>query len=95
MTANLSLINYRDLERALEGAEQIEGVSPRWILPASVANVNGDLALTTNCYLIVADTRKERDIGLGRAFNKRVLGYGEAYASASILRVLGINDFEG
>jgi hypothetical protein len=45
--------------------------------------------------VIIGDTKKERDIGLGRNFDQSVLTPNEAFVSASAMRVLGINDFEG
>lgn len=91
------LINFRTLEPVLNTIEDIQGVAPRWTLKASVYNPD-DISgknLNTSCYIIIADTRKERDIGLGRAFSKTVLGYGEAFATTSILNVLGVSRFQG
>lgn len=45
--------------------------------------------------MIIADTKKERDIGLGRNFDQSILTPFEAFVSSSALRVLGIDDFEG
>ena len=89
------LINYYEIEAATQVVDSVEGVAPRWILPGYVYNQEVGPALNTSSFVIVADTKKERDIGLGRNFYQRVLGYGEAYVSASVLRVLGIDQYQG
>jgi len=79
----------------VEDIDEIVGVAPRWILTAELSNPESDSDVTTSCYVILADTKQERDIGLGRNFNQRVLGIGESFVSASALRVLGIDTNQG
>ena len=89
------LLDFYEIERRLASINELEGVAPRWILLGKLFNPVQNQNVTTNCYVILADTKKERDIGLGRNFDQSVLAPNEAFVSASALRVLGINDFEG
>ncbi|CAG9323306.1 unnamed protein product [Blepharisma stoltei] len=91
------LINYREMEPYLEQVDTLSGYAPRWTLKAEVYNPDDpeEAKFNTSSYIIIADTKLERDIGLGRSFSKVVLGYGEAFATSSILTVLGITASQG
>jgi ABC-type antimicrobial peptide transport system permease subunit len=89
------LLDFYEIERRLAPINDLEGVAPRWVLLGKIFNPVQNQNVTTNCYVIIGDTKKERDIGLGRNFDQSVLTPNEAFVSASAMRVLGINDFEG
>ena len=87
------LLNFYRIQEALANLTEVEGVAPRWILPGYVYTEESEV--NTTAFLVMADTLLERNIGLGRNFNQRVLGYGEAIVTSSILRVLGLEEFQG
>lgn len=73
---SLRLLNFEEIRDAASYVDEIEGVSPRWILIADLSNPITEDELFTKCYIILADTKLERDIGFGRSFSKKVLGSG-------------------
>ena len=71
---SLRLLNFGEIKDAASYLDEIEGVAPRWILIAELSNPISDDNTTTKCYVLLADTKLERDIGFGRSFSKKVLG---------------------
>lgn len=78
----------------LSNHPRIVGTSPRWILPANVQNTKHPSRNTTAMLLIV-DTDREEQMGLGRTWSHRPLGHGEAHVRDSILRAIGVRADRG
>jgi hypothetical protein len=82
-------INATQLLNLTQGAKDFEGFSPRWMLVTDLANPK-KTGTTAPGLVMILDTQKEVKIGLGRDFTKTILGQGQAFVTASILKYLGI-----
>ena len=85
---NWTLVNAA-LTGSVESAD-VAGSAPRWALLATAAS-NAAPARAASCIVLAIDSRQEAAIGLGRAWNRRPLGEGEAYVAASLLDELGVS----
>lgn len=82
-------VNTTKMQESVQNSTYYEGLTPRWIFLADLANAtNPDLK--TPGIVFVIDSRNEINIGLGRDFSKTILGYREAFITHSTLRYLGI-----
>ena len=72
------------MEKAVANSTYFEGVTPRWLSIAKFAN-STNLNLTSPGILLILDTLKEVQIGLGREFSKTVLKNREAFVTKSLL----------
>eukprot|EP00698_Gefionella_okellyi_P021275 TRINITY_DN6854_c0_g1_i3.p1 TRINITY_DN6854_c0_g1~~TRINITY_DN6854_c0_g1_i3.p1 ORF type:complete len:1058 (+),score=247.33 TRINITY_DN6854_c0_g1_i3:1039-4212(+) len=88
-TSSATFINHTAIDLALRQTPSVVGVAPRWTLLGTVGNANTPLVNMTAVILIMNST-KERDIGLGRGWRKRPLGSEECYVSTPLLRSLGV-----
>eukprot|EP00760_Papus_ankaliazontas_P012547 PhM_4_TR15359/c0_g1_i1/m.42023 len=94
----LPFLNHSDVARRIDGTPAAEGVVPRWILPATArARFNRSASVSTNLSvrILLVDTDREEEVGLGRVWKHRVLGRGEAHVQGSILRNLGLRANRG
>jgi len=85
------LLNSTDmsirLKEKIEG--EVAGVAPRWVLTAKILNPlhpRKNFSVT----VLVFDTLLEKDMGLGRAWKKRALGFRETIVSGPVLRFLDL-----
>lgn len=74
--------------------EEVRGTAPRWTVLAQALN-RDDPQRNQSVVLLVIDSEREREIGLGRDWELRALGEQECYASASLLRALGVRPNAG
>lgn len=65
-------------------------MTPRWFALAQFANVE-DAKIQTPGVLLVIDSSREVNIGLGRAFSKILLKKGEAFITKSALKYLRVD----
>ncbi|KAJ5070664.1 hypothetical protein M0811_10734 [Anaeramoeba ignava] len=82
-------VNYTEMNEKLSGSSDIHGAAPRWVARANISSKTNENFQTTANVLIL-DTKKEKEMGLSRAWDKRVLGEEEAYVSDNLLRILGV-----
>ena len=87
---SLPFINITKMEKAVANSTYFEGVTPRWLSIADFAN-STNLNLTSPGILLIFDTLKEVQIGLGREFSKTVLKNREAFVTKSLLEYLNID----
>ena len=78
------------MEKAVANSTYFEGVTPRWLSIADFAN-STNFNLTSPGILLILDTLKEVQIGLGREFSKTVLKNREAFVTKSLLKYLNID----
>lgn len=76
------------VDKALSDLAQIKGATPRWYIPAKAENTNRDQA---NIFLIMGNSSKEIELGLGRAAKLGELIEDEAYVSKDVIESLGLN----
>ena len=70
-----------------------KGFAPRWTLPAKLRSVK-DPSLNTAIILIVMDSAREVQYGIGPYFSKTVLGLSEMISSDQALRYLKTSALE-
>lgn len=63
-----------------------KGFAPRWTLPAKLRNE--DKTLSTSIILIIMDTAREVQYGIGPYFSNTILGISEMISSEQALRYL-------
>ena len=81
----LPFINITKMEKEILNSTYYEGVTPRWISLIDIANIT-NRNLTTPGILLILDSQKEVQIGLGREFSKTVLKNREAFITKSLLK---------
>ena len=77
---NLSLFNVSVFDKKLQGLPGFEGFAPRYTLITRLRNLTDSL-LNTSAMLVVIDSKREIDIGLGRYFSQKVMGKGDIMVS--------------
>ncbi len=70
------------------------GISPRWIFYGKVENRDTP-TLNTTAILLIVDTKKEKEIGIGRTWNHRPLGEAECHVKDNILSAIGVESNMG
>ena len=88
---SLPVVNYTEMRPLIDAAPSIEGSTPRWLLKGEVEELspsseNTSLRMATN--VIIVDSAKEKQIGVGRAWPYRQIGYGESQVYHSALRFI-------
>ena len=78
-------INITKMDEEIINSTYYEGITPRWISLIDIANTTNK-NLTTPGFLLVLDSQKEVQIGLGREFSKTVLNNREAFITKSLLK---------
>ena len=63
-----------------------KGFAPRWTIPAKLRNE--EKTLSTSIILIIMDTAREVQYGIGPYFSKTILGLSEMISSEQALRYL-------
>jgi len=56
-------------------------------LPISLRNISNS-SLNSSCIMIILDSEREIDVGIGKSFSQQVLGDSEIIVSGSALRHL-------
>lgn len=87
-------LNETWISETLAPHSQIRGTAPRWTLLGRVFN-RDDSSLNTSLIVLVIDTDREREIGLGRDWKYRALGEDECYVSSSVLRAINVRPQAG
>jgi hypothetical protein len=87
--------NAREIEAKLANNSHILGTSPRWILRGSIAAKNGRSAARIVTNILVCDLEREERLGVGRGWQYRPLGEGEAHVTGSVLASLGLRGNRG
>lgn len=77
-------------EKKLQNMKGFDGFSPRWTLITRLRNMTNPL-LNSSSLLLVIDSKREVDIGLGRYFSQTILGENDIMVSNTALRYLGIS----
>lgn len=77
-----------------EYANSVVGASPRWTFLGKIINPD-DSTLNTTVIVLVIDSDQEAEIGIGRDWDKRPLGYEEVYVSNSALRQIHVQPNRG
>jgi len=94
--------NTTALQAQMQNNSLVLGSSPRWIMRGSIApavkaskaSAGGNTerhkleSLVTN--ILICDLEQEQKLGIGRGFPHRLLGYGEAHVTDSVLSTLGV-----
>jgi len=73
----------------LYGYGDIVGTSPRWIMYGRIEN-RDDPKKNATAILLITDTKREKEIGIGRAWPHRPLGEGECHAKDNLLSAIGV-----
>lgn len=109
LTGGLSsgLINYTNLSARLDSSSVVHGSAPRWLAKAivsSAATRGTDLSKgrdatisgrKTPLYILLIDSALEKEIGIGRAWPYREIGYGEAHIFYSVADFIGVEANKG
>jgi ABC-type antimicrobial peptide transport system permease subunit len=93
-TSVIPFLNETDMSKTFAGDSRVAGISPRWILTATVANSMEPWRNTTTILLII-DTEREQELGIGRSWPYRPLGNREAHVRDSVLRAIGVRANRG
>jgi len=83
-------INSTEIEERLHGLTDTSAVAPRWLLLSQVINVK-DPTYNGSAILLVIDSKKEKEIGLGREWTHPPLVGQTAHVSDSLLRLLHLH----
>ena len=98
LSGNVSLprvwLNETEIAERLRGLEGIRGTVPRWTLLAQLQNATHRNVSASTIVLII-DSAREEEVGIGRAWKRRPLGEREAYVSAGLLSQLGVRGARG
>ena len=86
-------LNETLVRERLADNPRIRGTSPRWTLLAKA--VNPKTERNSSVIVLVMDTQRETEIGMGRTWIRRPLKWDETYVSAALLRTLNITASRG
>lgn len=81
------------MDTKLINNEGTVGLSPRWLMFSKAAR-SDNLSKNNSAIVLVLDSKKEADIGIGRAWDKPALEKDSCYVSDSLLKYLNVTDFE-
>jgi len=87
-------LNYTEISRKLEPVDTVRGCAPRWTLFSSIANA-AEPSRNGSAVVLIMDSAKEQEIGLGRDWDRRPLGQQEVYVSSALLRHIGVQGAMG
>lgn len=87
-------LNETWISEQLSSEPLVTGTCPRWTILGEVRN-KYDIEKNSSVVVLVIDSEREEDIGLGRSWNKRALGEEECYISGSVLRQIGVTPNAG
>jgi hypothetical protein len=87
-----SLLNFAVFEEKLQPlvGTEFRGFTPRWMVPAKIRNPQKP-ELTTGCLLIIADTRREAELGLIPGFSQQMMSRNDVMVSRNQLSFLGLS----
>ncbi len=86
-------INETLIRNALATSRNFAGTTPRWVLLAKA--VHPDTLVNSSVIVLVIDSDRERELGVGRTWQRRPLGWDETYVSSGLLRTLGVKAARG
>ena len=86
----LPILNFTHINKDLQNLEGFYGFAPRWTLICKLRNTTNP-ALNTSAILLVIDSKKEIEIGIGKSFPQVVIGQHEAIVRNTALSYLDIN----
>lgn len=69
---SFTMLNHTHIEEKLRNVSFIEGATPRWYFMGKLRNPNNNL-LNTSVTILILNTSKELEIGLGREYPQRQL----------------------
>jgi ABC-type antimicrobial peptide transport system permease subunit len=93
---SVPFVNYTALEPKLARSARTEGTAPRWLVKGELSQVydrataGGNAPPTTVTNVLAIDSALEKQIGIGRAYHYREIGYSEMQALESILRFINV-----
>ena len=87
---NFTAVQQRVKERFPDPEKQNFDLFPRWMSQTSL--YNADRTKFTSAYMVVGDSKLERNIGIAPGFPVRVLGQDELVTTSDILTVLGLEE---
>lgn len=70
---SFKILNFDVLNKKLEDMPGFDGFTPRWTLITRLRNTTDSL-YNTSALLVVIDSKREVDIGLGRYFSQTIMG---------------------
>lgn len=79
-------LNQTFMETSFRGISALAGTVPRWTIAATAVGPLG----SDTCIVLVFDTIREQNLGLGRTWLRRPLASDETYVSSALLRRLGV-----
>jgi hypothetical protein len=85
-------LNFDVLKKKLDTLDadgDFKGFSPRWMLPTRLRNITNPEIYTSNL-LIIIDSAREADRGLGEHFSTEIIGDNEIMVSSYALRHLNV-----
>lgn len=85
----LPLINNTFVAEATAPRREVRGAAPRWVVPAT-AVLPGASEPNSSVLLLGIDSRRERDVALGREWRLPPLRAGHCYAGLDVLREVGL-----
>eukprot|EP00672_Neobodo_designis_P017589 CAMPEP_0174835642 /NCGR_PEP_ID=MMETSP1114-20130205/5510_1 /TAXON_ID=312471 /ORGANISM="Neobodo designis, Strain CCAP 1951/1" /LENGTH=1146 /DNA_ID=CAMNT_0016069595 /DNA_START=80 /DNA_END=3520 /DNA_ORIENTATION=+ len=93
---SVPFVNYTEVEPRIANSERTFGSTPRWLVKGEFSeytsrNLPPNTTLpTTVTNVLAVDSLREKEIGVGRAYDYRQIGYSEIQVLASVLRYIGV-----
>uniref|UniRef100_A0A6T6YUC0 ABC3 transporter permease C-terminal domain-containing protein n=1 Tax=Bicosoecida sp. CB-2014 TaxID=1486930 RepID=A0A6T6YUC0_9STRA len=87
-------LNASEISHILRNNPHVIGAAPRWLLLGSVLRQDEPL-VNTSAWILIIDSEKEAEIGIGRNWGRRRLGEQETYVSETVLLDLGVKANNG
>ena len=77
-----TFVNFTLMEQKTQNFTKYQGITPRWFGVADFSNPETE-NISTPGVVMILDTEREVEIGLGRDFSKTLLGAGQAFVTRS------------
>ncbi|EFC47009.1 FtsX domain-containing protein [Naegleria gruberi] len=90
----IPFINNTEISEKLANSPYITGTTPRWIIFANLQN-RDQPQKNISGLLLILDTEREEQLGIGRIWPYRPLGEGEIHVRDSILRAIDVKPNRG
>ena len=90
--SNLNFLNFYEIKEKLANLSFIEGISPRWFILGKASHTNKETKDSNefNTNILILDSSKENNIGLGRTLNLPELKLYECYISKTLADALKV-----
>jgi len=87
-------INTTELDKKIGKQELVTGLSPRWIMVSEIFNSH-QREKNSSTVMLIIDSKKEKEIGLGRGWTHESLSGYKCHVAVSLLRLLHVNPNSG